>query len=250
MAKKKTTQTGKNTAGSTSKKKAASSKNSKAAEKSAKAASKNPKVRTEYDSRIPPTTVIAIVSFILFVLFLVICIKPDGLLLKAMNDLLTGLIGKAGFYFSVPALLYLFIINTFGRKSAVTMRSICTVAFVFFCGCIYHLAVQTQGIASGLALFPDLYLSGIEGRSGGVLCGGLAVLLRWACGTTVSYILIGITAVLTLLGALDITVPSIIRAIINRPKDDWEDEEQQQIYVEPAAKVVNHIANKQIENKR
>ena len=170
MAKKKTTQTGKNTAGSTSKKKAASSKNSKAAEKSAKAASKNPKVRTEYDSRIPPTTVIAIVSFILFVLFLVICIKPDGLLLKAMNDLLTGLIGKAGFYFSVPALLYLFIINTFGRKSAVTMRSICTVAFVFFCGCIYHLAVQTQGIASGLALFPDLYLSGIEGRSGGVLC--------------------------------------------------------------------------------
>ena len=250
MAKKKTTQTGKNTAGSASKKKAAASKNSKAAEKSAKAASKNPKVRTEYDSRIPPTTVIAIVSFILFVLFLVICIKPDGLLLKAMNDLLTGLIGKAGFYFSVPALLYLFIINTFGRKSAVTMRSVCTVAFVFFCGCIYHLAVQTQGIASGLALFPDLYLSGIEGRSGGVLCGGLAVLLRWACGTTVSYILIGITAVLTLLGALDITVPSIIRAIINRPKDDWEDEEQQQIYVEPAAKVVNHIANKQIENKR
>ena len=250
MAKKKTKQTGKAAAKTTSNKKPAASKSSKAAEKTTKAGSKSPKVRTEYDNRIPLTTVTAIVSFILFVLFLVICINPDGLLLEAINNLLTGLIGKAGFYFSVPALLYLFIVNTFGRKNAVTMRSVCTIAFVFLCGCIYHLAVQTQGIASGLALFPDLYLSGIEGRSGGVLCGGLAVLLRWACGTTVSYIIIGLAAVLTLLGALEITIPSIIRAIINRPKDDWEDEEQQQVYVEPAAMVVNHIANKKIENKR
>lgn len=246
MAKKKTKQTQK-TLDSTAKKKSAA-KGSKGAAKNTK--SNSPKVRTEYDNRIPMTTVTAIVSFILFALFLVICINPEGLILRAINDLLTGLIGKAGFYFSVPALLYLFIINTFGRKTAVTMRSVCTVAFVFLCGCIYHLAVQTQGIASGLALFPDLYLSGIDGRSGGVLCGGLAVLLRWAFGTAVSYIVIGIAAVLTLLGALEITVPSLIRAIINRPKDDWEDEEQQQIYVEPAAKVVNHIANKQIENKR
>lgn len=246
MAKKKTKQTQK-TLDSTAKKKSAA-KGSKGAAKNTK--SNSPKVRTEYDNRIPMTTVTAIVSFILFALFLVICINPEGLILRAINDLLTGLIGKAGFYFSVLALLYLFIINTFGRKTAVTMRSVCTVAFVFLCGCIYHLAVQTQGIASGLALFPDLYLSGIDGRSGGVLCGGLAVLLRWAFGTAVSYIVIGIAAVLTLLGALEITVPSLIRAIINRPKDDWEDEEQQQIYVEPAAKVVNHIANKQIENKR
>ena len=246
MAKKKTQQPGKKASTASSKKKTANSKAGK--DKNTKA--KSPKVRTEYDNRIPATTVTAIVSFILFVLFLVICINPEGLLLRAINDLLTGLIGKAGFYLSVPALLYLFIINTFGRKNAVTMRSICTVVFVFLCGCIYHLAVQTQGIASGLALFPDLYLSGIEGRSGGVLCGGLAVLLRWACGTAVSYLLIGLAAVLTLLGALEITVPSIIRAIINRPKDDWEDEEQQSVYVEPAAKVVNHITNKKIENKR
>lgn len=248
MAKKKTKQssspakkTAKNTSAKTKKK------TTKAA---GKGAPKSPKVRTEYDNKIPATTVVSIISLVLFLLFLVICINPDGLILKAINNLLTGLIGQAGFYFSVPALLYLFFINTFGRKTAVTMRSICTVAFVFCCGCIFHLAVQTQGIASGLELFPDLYISGIDGRSGGVLCGGLAVLLRWALGTTVSYILIGIAAVLTLLGALEITIPSLIRAIINRPKDDWEDEEQQDVYIEPAAVVVNHIANKQLEHKR
>ena len=245
MAKKKTKQQSK-TAGAASKKTAAPSKSKRAASKS----TKNPKVKTEYENRIPAATVTAIVSLILFVLFLVICINPDGVVLKAIGNLLTGLIGRAGFYFSVPALLYLFIVNTFGRKSAVVMRSICTVAFVILCGCIYHLAVQTQGMASGMAIFPDLYLSGIDGRSGGVLCGGLAVLLRGAFGNVISYIVIGLSAILTLLGAMEITVPSLIRAIINRPKGNWEDEEQQQVYVEPAAAVVNHIANKQIESKR
>ena len=99
MAKKKTQQPGKKASAASSKKKAANSKAGK--EKNTKA--KSPKVRTEYDNRIPVTTVTAIVSFILFVLFLVICINPEGLLLRAINDLLTGLIGKAGFYFSVPA---------------------------------------------------------------------------------------------------------------------------------------------------
>lgn len=244
MAKKKTKQTSKASAAA-SKKKTTPKKNTKSSK-----SGKNPKVKTEYENRIPATTVTAIVSLLLFVLFLVICINPEGVVLTMINNLLNGLIGKAGFYFSVPALLYLFLINTFGRKSAVTMRSVCTVAFTFLCGCVYHLAVQTQGLASGLAVFPDLYLSGVEGRSGGVLCGGMAVLLRGAFGNVISYIVIGISAVLTLLGALDITVPSLIRAIINRPKDDWENEEQQEVYVEPAAMVVNHIANKQIENKR
>ena len=66
------------------------------------------------------------------------------------------------------------------------MRSVCALIFVFLCGCIYHLTVQTQGMASGFALIADLYQSGISGSSGGVLCGGVAVLLRWACGNVMS----------------------------------------------------------------
>lgn len=249
MAKKKTTRADKVAAASRPKKSTKETQAKKKSKAPAKVPSKPPKIRTEYETEIPGSTIVAIVSLLLFFLFLVICINPDGKLLIAANNLLTGLIGLAGFYFCVPALLYLFLINTFGRKSAVAMRSICTIAFVFCCGCIYHLAVQTQGIASGFALIPDLYFSGIEGRSGGVLCGGLAYLLRWSCGTTVSYILIGIGAVLTLLGALEITIPSLIRAFINRPRDDWEDEEQETVHIEPATAVVNHIATKQIEKK-
>ncbi|MBQ8834582.1 MAG: DNA translocase FtsK [Oscillospiraceae bacterium] len=129
------------------------------------------------------------------------------------------------------------------------MRSICAVSFVLICGCIFHLTVQTQGMAEGFALIADLYTSGIDGRSGGVICGGIAMLIRWACGSWMSYIVLILFAIITLLGAMQITIPSLIRAIANRPRDDWEEDEEED-YVEPAAVVVNHIANKQIERKR
>ena len=211
---------------------------------------KAPKVKTEYDSRpIPVNLITALVSIALFVLFVVISVNPDGALLKVIQSVVLGMIGQAGFYVSIPALLYLFVIHTFGRKNAPKMRSICVLLFILSCGMIYHLAVQTQGIAEGFALFTDLYLGGAEGITGGVLCGSLAILLRWACGNLVSYIICILAAVLTLLGAMQITIPSIIRAIANRPRDDWDEDEDEE-YIEPAAMVVNHIANKQIEHKR
>ena len=230
--------------------------NSKSASKPKKnttPAKKFGKVKTEYDkggSSIPVNIIVAIVSLVLFGLFLVISVKPDGALLKVIQSVVLGLIGQAGFYFSIPALLYLFVINLFGRKTNVKLRSICVVAFVLFCGMIFHLAVQTQGIAEGWALFADLYTGGADGITGGILCGGAAMLLRWACGNVVSFIVCILMAVLTLLGAMQITIPSIIRAIANRPRDDWEEEDEEEEYIEPATIVVNHIANKQIEHKR
>ena len=211
---------------------------------------KNPNVKTEYENAIPNYVVTAFVSISLFVLFLVISINPEGVLLQFLKTVILGLFGKAGFYFSMPALLYLFVLNTFLRKSAVKMRSVCTILFVFFSGMIFHLIVQNQGIASGFAIITDLFNGGSSGSTGGLICGGLALALRWACGTPISFLITGIGAVLTLLGALEITIPSLIRAIANRPREDWDEDEDEEEYVEPAVKVVNHIANKQIEQKR
>jgi len=241
---KKTTST-KNSSEKTAAQKAASTSKKKTETKK-----QPPVVKTEYDRpRLPSNVVAAIVSFLLFIVFVFISVKPEGALLRVIQSVVLGLIGQAGFYFSIPALLYLFVINTFGRKTAVTMRSICVMVFVFLCGCVYHLAVQTQGIAGGIGLVADLYKGGIEGITGGVLCGGAAMLIRWACGTPLSYVFCILGAVFTLLGAMQITIPSIIRAIANRPRDEFDEDEEGE-YIEPAAVVVNHIANKQIEHKR
>ena len=210
---------------------------------------KSTKYKTEYERAVPPHFLIAAVSILLFALFVVISVNPDGALLKIIQSVVLGLVGQAGFYFAIPGLLYLFVIHTFGRKNAPTMRSVCTLIFVFLCGCIYHLAVQEQELSTGFALIADLYNGGIAGSTGGVLCGGAAMLLRWLCGNTLAFVFCVFFAIMTLLGAMNITIPSIIRAIANRPKDDYAEEEDED-YIDPAAVVVNNIANKQIARKR
>ncbi len=228
------------------KKKTASGSASKSSGKKSTPA-KSAKYKTEYEPAVPPHFLIAAVSILLFALFVVISVNPDGALLKIIQSVVLGLVGQAGFYFAIPGLLYLFVIHTFGRKNAPTMRSACTLIFVFLCGCIYHLAVQEQALSTGFALIADLYTGGAAGSTGGVLCGGAAMLLRWLCGNTLAFVFCVVFAVLTLLGAMNITIPSIIRAIANRPKDDYAEEED---YIDPATVVVNNIANKQIARKR
>jgi len=235
-------------AASEAKKKAPSG---KTAPKSAtsKPSSAKKSVAEKKEALIPANIIIGVVSLALFVLFLVIAVNPDGVILKVLETVLIGLIGKVAFWFAIPALLYLFVIHIFSPKTAVRMRSICLISFVLLTGCIYHLAVQTGSLAGGIAILADLYRGGSEGFTGGVICGCVGELLRWAFGDLISYIILFIAAIFTLLGSMQITLPSLVRAIKNRPRDDWDDEEEEE-YVEPATLVVNHIANKRIEHNR
>ena len=249
MAEKKQSTRADRAAASSTKKPAAGKTGGKSTPPKKKNPEKVKKSNRDFAGGLSPNVLIAVLCVILFVLFLVIAINPDGALLKALKSVILGLLGEVGFYFSIPALVFLFIIQVFGRKRKTTMRSVCVIAFVFLSGSIYHLIVQKQGMAEGIKVISDLYTGGSLGTTGGVLCGGLAMLVRWACGSVIAYLILGIAAVLTLLGSMQITIPSIIKAIADRPREeDWEEEEDD--YVEPAAAVVNHIANKRIEQKR
>ncbi len=234
---------------------AAKSKNTsakKSAQQKNKTATGKKQMPEKNEQQIPTRVVLAIVVLALFVLFLVIFLGPEGELTKVFESVLLGLFGKAAFIVSIPALLYLFIIQAFSGKRPVIMRSICVIAFVLLCGLISHLSMDPQNLSPGIKLIGDLYLGGSDGSTGGVICGGIAMLIRWLCGTAISYILYIVGAVLTLLGAMQITIPSIVRAVRNRPRAQWEDDEVEET-PEPAAIVVNHIANKHIEyveNKR
>ena len=197
---------------------------------------------------IPGRALAAVISLILSVLFLFMAVKPDGALLKIFLSLLTGLVGKVGFYFAIPATFYLFLIPISSKGTPVKMRAACLILFVLFSSSIHHLIVNNQTLIGGFKLISDLYVGGITGTSGGLICGLLAMLIRWACGDVLSYVLLGLAAILMLMASMKITLPSIVRAIQNRPRDDWQDEEIER--PEPAARVVNHIANKRIEQKR
>ena len=191
----------------------------------------------------------AVVSLGLFVVFLFMGINPDGALMRILLSLLTGLIGKVGFYFAIPALFYLFIILISSKGKPVWMRSICLISFVLFSSCVHHLIVNNQTFVGGFRIVSDLYVGGINGTSGGLICGLFAMLVRWACGNVFAYVIFITVGVFLLLASMKITIPSIIRAIQNRPRDEWQEEEIAE-KPEPAAVVVNHIANKRIEQNR
>ena len=221
------------------------------AQKTKSAPAKKPDVQ-QHEQKIPARLIAAVVAVSLFILFLVIFLRPEGELTKLIEGIILGLFGKAAFIVSIPALLYIFFIQAFSGKRPVKMRTICVVSFVLLCGLISHLSLAPQNLSPGIKLIGDLYLGGSDGSTGGVVCGGIAMLVSWLLGNIISYIIYILAAVLTLLGAMQITIPSIIRAVQNRPRAQWEDEDAEEA-PEPAAIVVNHIANKHIEyveNKR
>ena len=58
----------------------------------------------------------ALLSVILFFLFLVIAMGQEGFLLEFLRQVVQGLFGVAAFYVSIPFLVYLFIILVFTPK--------------------------------------------------------------------------------------------------------------------------------------
>ena len=217
--------------------------------KKSSGSNKAPKLQTEHERVFSPDTIIAIISICLFIFFLLTAINPEGVLPKMILSIMLGLFGKVGFYFLIPGTLYVFLIFTFGRKSRIHMRGICVMAFVLVCGCIYHLTQPKLDYGNVIAAFGVLYSGGVEGSTGGIICGGIANILNLICGMYVAFIVLVVAACLTLLGSMQITVFSLAKAIKNRPRDEeaLEDDEEE---IDPATLVVNHIANRRIEHSR
>ena len=229
--------------------KAASSGNGKkktsAKKPTAKSSEKKEKTAIKKESQIPARFISAVVFLGLFTLLLVTFLNPEGALTTLFESIVLGLFGYVGFVVAIPGTLYLFIVHAFSGKRPVMMRSICIAAFILLCGGIAHLALDPQGLSTDISIIKELYIGGGNGSTSGVICGGITMLIRLLCGTAITYILYIVSAIITLLGAMQITIPSIIRAVQNRPRADWEDEVEEK--PEPAAVVVNHIATKRIE---
>lgn len=218
---------------------------------SGKKGSAQKKTEAHEEWQIPPRLISSVIFLALFVIQLVIFFGEDGALVTLVGDFVYGLIGQFAFTVSIPAVLYLFFIHAFSGKRPVKMRTICIGVFVVLCGCLFHLSVSSDAVPDGFGLVSYLYEGGAVGTTGGVLCGLLAVFLEWLCGSVMSFIIFFVAAALTLLGGMQITIPSLVRAIRNRPRGDWDGEEKEE--QDPASVVVNHIANKRIayvENKR
>ena len=232
----------------TSAHKATSSKQTKKSTASKKAAAKKVEASKEAapKTRLPARAVASLVSISLFVIFLLMSLFPKGDAVVGLLKLIYGLIGKTSFYIAIPALLYMFVIQAFSGKRPVMMRSICLIVFVLLCGCTSQLFMPSVTLPSGISVIGALYAGGNAGTTAGVICGGIGLFMQKLCYIPLSATIFIIAAILCLMAAIQITIPSIVRAIQNRPRPEWEDEELEERQ-EPATVVVNHIAKKHIE---
>ena len=225
--------------------KTASAAKVKGANSSSKTKKSTPEVQPEPEKKLPVRLISSIVLLALAVLFTVILFASEGALLRVLESVIHGLIGRVGFVLSIPVLLYLFFIHAFSGKRPIRLRTVCLILFVLLCGCISHLNDVHEAWPNGLSLLGGLYKSGISGTTGGVVCGLLAMGIRWLCGPVLSYILMIVAAICMLFGGMGITVSGLVRAYRERPRPEWEDEEDE-ILEEPSTAVINHIANKRI----
>ncbi len=225
--------------------KTAAKKQSGKGAKSGKTGANSKNKKTEEALIVPVRLLTSLICLGLFILFLMMFLFPKGVIILALKALIQGLMGQISFYVAIPALLYLFAIQAFSGKRPILLRSICLIAFVLICGCLSQLFLDMESLPSGMALIGELYKGGYEGYTAGLLCGGIGLLLDWCLGPVFAIIVLVVAAVFTLLASFQITIPSIIRAVQNRPRADWEDEKEE--VQEPAAVVVNHLANKRIE---
>ena len=197
--------------------------------------------------RIPARVFSAGLILVLFVLFLVMLFTHNGVVINWIYNFVIDLIGYTAYYFAIPGLLYLFIIHAFSGKRPVVMRTVCVICFVLICGSISHLWKSPVGLGTGSELIKNLYFGGIRNTTGGLICGLIAYILKALFATVFSNIILFVAALFTLLGSMQITIPSIIRAVQDRPRADWEDDEALSERPEPASIVVNHLASKRIE---
>ena len=187
----------------------------------------------------------------LFVLFLVIAMNQDGWFLLLVKNLFQGLFGNVAFYIAVPMFLFLVIIQFSNGREPVMLRSVCALVFVYLCGVISHLSVCRMDLGQNLEFFTNLYRGGIDGLTGGLLCGMVAEALRATFGIVLTFIVLIVGAVLCLLAAFRITIPSLIRAFQERPRfEDEEEEEERPMRPDPSSVIVNTAVNKHHELKQ
>ena len=200
------------------------------------------------ENKVPVRLISSVILLGLAVLFLLALFSNEGALLILLKQIILGLIGKTALVVSVPVLFALFFIHAFSGKRPIRLRTVCLVVFVFLCGCLSHLNDVAVSLPKGFAALSSLYMSGIHTMTGGVLCGLIATGIHWLCGPILSYILLTLAAVVMALGGMGLTVTGLIKAYRERPRADWEEEDESFDPDEPSVVVVNHLANKRIEH--
>ena len=138
--------------------------------------------------------------------------------------LLKGLFGY-GFWLAPPMLLVAAYALGFHRGRPVRLRLWCTLLLPVVFGCILHLFLFKSDLTWSFKLFSEFWTSGRAMDSGGAVSGVLAYVFALVFSKIGSIVVFIVLALLMLLTAFNRTLIDIVDAIRNRPRAEYELEE-------------------------
>ncbi|MCL2365715.1 MAG: DNA translocase FtsK [Oscillospiraceae bacterium] len=188
-----------------------------------KSASKTTSKKNQNPSKTPyRREIMAAVCFILAAFSFISYFNTDGAFIGLFAGLVKGLVGN-GFFFLAPALLLCSIILTFHRGRPVAFRVTCALLLCLMAGALSHLFSRAPeyGFELSFSMFPALWTSGLQLRSGGAVSGALADLFGWLFGRVGATIVFIMATAFLLLTAINRSIVNIIDAIKKRPRVEY-----------------------------
>lgn len=168
---------------------------------------------------------------VLGLLCLLAILPIDGVLLDWLHRGIGALIGKGG-YLLPFALLALSGLLFARQKGPVRLRGTSIALLPLFIGSIVHAFACANEYDFSMKTLFDLLTTGMEGKSGGLLAGGLYIVLEWALSSVGALLVLLVLTVAAILVACRIT-PQALLEMFRPPEYEYEDEEERERYEAP-----------------
>ena len=156
----------------------------------------------------------------------------DGVLINWLHRGISALIGK-GSYLLPFALLALAALLFARQKGPVRLRGVSIAVLPLLIGGIVHAFTCANDYSFSMKTLFDLLKTGMEGKSGGLLAGGLYMVLEWALSSVGALLVLLLLTVVAIFAACRIT-PQTLMEMFRTPDYEYEDEEERARYEAPA----------------
>ena len=165
--------------------------------------------------------IMAVVCFIIGVFSFIGYFDNEPVFINFLTGFVRRLIGY-GYYALPPALIMCSVILAFHKGRPVLLRTICTLMITVITGAIVHLFIVSEDrFELSFAMIGQLWSSGEELTSGGIISGSISelfILLVGPIGATITMLL---AAAILLMIAFNATISGIIEAFNKREKRQY-----------------------------
>ena len=187
----------------------------------------------------------ALVCLVLFLISVLSCLNIKSIFTNLWATVMRGLFGVTAFYVLPFSLIMMAAILLLHRDRPIRARLICAVMMAVCIGALAHLVSGTE-LSWSKGLLSALWKSGSD-TGGGVICGFIAMALEKCITKIGGAILLTAGLLVCILYALNMTIPSIVKAIQNRPRLEPEEKPEEKEEVDRAQAIVNHISQRRID---